>query len=227
MWLNTYFPNIVYLIRAEYKKWELEKINYTLKKILTKRLNFTSEFSTPRAQPAQGDGAHRLWMRPLPFPPPRWKNYSYSSPIPIWGLSHGRQSSMSFSNTSPFYGQQFFTAGASHRESNCSSVGSSLHGSTGPARPCCGTGILWAHSLGSSMACRWIYSPLWAPWPGWGQLPHHGLNHGLQGNLATQTHFAHWKLWMSKEEEIRDARAAGWYSASWGFKVIVKYSWCL
>lgn len=41
MWLNTYFPNIVYLIRAEYKKWELEKINYTLKKILTKRLNFT------------------------------------------------------------------------------------------------------------------------------------------------------------------------------------------
>lgn len=114
---------------------------------------------------------------------------------------------MSFSNTSPFYGQQFFTAGASHRESNCSSVGSSLHGSTGPARPCCGTGILWAHSLGSSMACRWISSPLWAPWPGWGQLPHHGLNYGLQGNLATQTHFAHWKLW-----DVQGGRDTGCWS---------------
>lgn len=33
------------------------------------------------------------------------------------------------------------------------------------------------------------------PWAGGGQQPHQGLNHGLQGNLATQTHFSHWKLW--------------------------------
>lgn len=40
-------------------------------KNLNKEAQLHSEFSTPRAQPAQGDGAHGLWMRPLPFPPPR------------------------------------------------------------------------------------------------------------------------------------------------------------
>jgi len=41
--------------------------------------------------------------------------YSLSSPTPLWGPCHGRQSSTNFSNVSPSHGLQFFT--------NCSSVG--------------------------------------------------------------------------------------------------------
>ena len=47
--------------------------------------------------------------------PPWGEGSSHSSPAPVWGPSHGRQSSTNFSNVGPSHGLQFFM--------NCSSVG--------------------------------------------------------------------------------------------------------
>ncbi|KAM9590481.1 uncharacterized protein ACIBXB_005737 [Morphnus guianensis] len=47
--------------------------------------------------------------------PPQGQDSSHSSPAPAWGPTHGRQSSMNFSNVGPSHGLQPFT--------NCSSMG--------------------------------------------------------------------------------------------------------
>jgi len=95
---------------------------------------------------------------------------------PGWNPSHGRQSSMNFSNVRPSCGLQFFTkyssVGPFHevqpfmkRLLQCGSptrsqvlpVGSTLHGSTGPAKSLLQVGFPQGHSL------LWAYlpAPLW------------------------------------------------------------------
>lgn len=39
--------------------------------------------------------------QPLLLLPPQGKVYSYSSPVPVWGTIHGKQSSMNLSNMGP------------------------------------------------------------------------------------------------------------------------------
>ncbi|KAK4826739.1 LOW QUALITY PROTEIN: hypothetical protein QYF61_010992 [Mycteria americana] len=118
---------------------------------------------------------------------------SQSSPAPAWGPSHRRQSSTNFSNMSPSHGLHSFTNCSSmgpfhevqsfrkgllqrgspkgHKpyQQRCSSIGSSLHGSTGPARSLLQRGLptgsqplsgtCTCSSVGSSMGCRWIPAP--------------------------------------------------------------------
>ncbi|KAK4824286.1 hypothetical protein QYF61_013031 [Mycteria americana] len=83
------------------------------------RLNLTPKFSTSSPRAAQED---REWglrsvhhTLSLPLLPPQGEDSSHSSPAPAWGPSHGRQSSMNFSNMSPSHGLQFCM--------NCSSMG--------------------------------------------------------------------------------------------------------
>jgi len=53
----------------------------------------------------------------LPFIPPQEEDSSHFAPAPAWRTSHGRQSSMNFSNVSPSHRPQCFP--------NCPSVGPS------------------------------------------------------------------------------------------------------
>ena len=76
-------------------------------------------FSISSLPEAQGDGEWGLrsvhHMLFLPLLPPQGEDSSHSSPAPVWGPSHGRQSFTYFSNVSPSHRLQFFT--------NCSSMG--------------------------------------------------------------------------------------------------------
>ena len=155
----------------------------------------------------------------LPLLPPQGKDSSHSSPAPAWGPSHGRQSSMNFSNVSPSHGLQFFTncssMGPFHRvqsfrngllqhgspvgpqvllEKTCSSVDSSPQ-ATGPARSLLQHGLptgsqppLGIHLLQHGVLHRLqvdICSTVNLHGLQGDSLPHHGLHHGLQGNLCS------------------------------------------
>ena len=78
----------------------------------------------------------------------------------------------------------------------CSSVGSSLHGATGPARSLLQRGLptgsqppsdtfTCAGVGSSSMGCRWRSALPWTSMGARRSLAHHGLHHGLQGNLCS------------------------------------------
>ncbi|XP_049649850.1 uncharacterized protein LOC126035357 [Accipiter gentilis] len=138
----------------------------------------------PPPERCRGTGTGVLWsvhhMLSLPLLPPQGEDSSRSSPDPAWGPSHGRQSSMNFSNVTPPHGLQFFT--------NCSSVGPfhgvqsfrngllqrgllSLHGVPGPARSLLQcrlstgsqppSGVSTSSGVGSSTGCRRISAPPW------------------------------------------------------------------
>ncbi|KAK4822389.1 hypothetical protein QYF61_014159 [Mycteria americana] len=112
-------------------------------------------------------------------------DFSRSSPAPAWGPSHGRQSSMNFSNMSPSHGLQFFmncsSVGPFHGvqsfrnrleqscQQTCSSVVSSLHVSTGPARSLLQRGL----SKGSQPPLGHIH------------LLQHGVLYGLQVDICS------------------------------------------
>jgi len=92
------------------------------------------------------------------------------------GPTHGGQSSKNCSSMSPSHRLQLFTNCSSvgtpkgHKpyQQTCSSLGSSLHGSTGPGRSLLQRGLprgpLWASTysiMASSTGCRWISAPPW------------------------------------------------------------------
>ena len=82
-------------------------------------------------------------------------------------------------------------------QQTCSGVGSSLHGATGPARSLLQRGLptgsqppvgaSTCSGVGSSTGCRWnLCSPSsFLRGLQGDSLPHHGLRHGLQGNLCS------------------------------------------
>jgi len=142
---------------------------------------------------------------------------SLSSPVPAWGPSHRRQSSTNFSNIDPSHGPQLFMncsnmvpstgcspSGAdcssvgplcSHKscQQTCSSVGSSLHGSTCPGRSLLEHGLstgpqpplgiyLLQHGVLHGLQVH-ICSLLDLHGLQGYSLPHRGLHHRLQGNL--------------------------------------------
>ncbi|KAK4820738.1 hypothetical protein QYF61_004419 [Mycteria americana] len=145
---------------------------------------------------------------------------SRSSPAPAWGPCRGRQSSMNFSSTGsshhrlqfftncssvgPFQGVQSFRnrllrvgPPRSHKscQQTCSSVGSSLHGATGPARSLLQHGLptgsqppsgihLLQHGVLHGMQVD-ICSTMDLHGLQGDSLPHHGLHQGLQGNLCS------------------------------------------
>lgn len=145
------------------------------------------------------------------------------------GVSPTGQSSMNFSNTSSFPSFQFFTARVSHRVTN-------------PAIKLLRCGLFSSRVHRSCHTLLWLRLPM-------GSRPGilHGLQvdisstvglHGLQGDssltmvltkatLPCKSTFLTGNSGKSKEEKVRAARAAGWCSASWGFQVVVKHSWCL
>ena len=98
-------------------------------------------------------------------------------PAPVQSPTHGRQSSMNFSNMSPSHGLQLFMNWSCvgpfhrvqyfrHRLLQCGSP----TGSPFLPRACSSVGSPWGHRLlwastcsrvGSSMGCRWISAPQW------------------------------------------------------------------
>jgi len=141
---------------------------------------------------------------------------SHSSPVPVRGPSHGRQSSLNFSNVSPSHRLQFFT--------NCSNTGPSYqkqaaplwvcHGVTSPAskpapawtslspqgRTSCQESAPCRVSMGSQptlgihlLWCGVLHGlqvEICATMDRHGlqghSLPHHGLHHRLQGKLCSR-----------------------------------------
>jgi len=161
--------------------------------------------SSPRA--AREDGEWRLWSvhhrLSLPLLPLHGEDSSHSVPAPVWGPSHGRQFSTSFSNVRPSHGVQRFTNcsrvgppwGHKSCQKTCSTLCSSLHGTTGPARsllqhrlptvsqPPSGIHLLLCgvlHGLQVDISSTTDLHGLQG-----GSLPHRGLLHGLQVNLCS------------------------------------------
>ena len=135
-------------------------------------------------------------------------SFSHSSPAPMWGPSHRRQSAMNFSNVAPSH-----RLAVLHKLLQCGSLpwGAVLqeqaaparvpHGVTSPASnpapvwaplsmgpqvlpgACSSTGSPWGRSfLGASTCCSVDLLGLQGH-----RLPHHGLLQGLQGNLCSST----------------------------------------
>ena len=105
----------------------------------------------------------------LPLLPPQWEDSSHSATAPAWGPSHKRQSSMDFSNVSPSHRLQFFR--------NCSSV-APFYGVQSFRNRLLQCGIL--HRLQVDICATIDLHGLQED-----SLPHHGLLHGLQGNLCS------------------------------------------
>jgi len=166
-------------------------------------------FSTSSPQAAQRDGERGLAVS-LSHVLSAAPSSSLSSPASVWGPTHGRQSSINFSNAGPSHRLQFFT--------NCSSMGPFHvsfprglvlqeqtaavwvpHEVTGPARK---PALVWA-SLHGVTASFWsmhllqcgvlhglqvdICSTMDLQGLQGDSLPHHGLHHGLQGNFCSST----------------------------------------
>ena len=172
----------------------------------------------------QGDGEWGLrsvdHTLSLPLHPLQGQHSSHSSPAPARSPSHRRQSSTNFSNgvlpmgcrssqTAPAWvpstacspsGADCSSVGPPRGHKSCQktcSVGSSLHGSTGPARNLLQWGLptgsqppsgihLFRHGVLHGLQVD-ICSTVDLHELQGDSLPHHGLPHGLQGNLCSGT----------------------------------------
>ncbi|KAK4827158.1 hypothetical protein QYF61_015112 [Mycteria americana] len=129
---------------------------------------------------------------------------SHSSPAPAWGPSHGRQSSMNCSNVGPFHEVQSFRNRLLQRGSPTGSqvLPANLlqRGILSPwiHRSCQRPALAWAsHGVTASFGIHLLWcgvlhglqvdicstiNPMGCRGT---SLPHHGLHHGLQGNLCS------------------------------------------
>lgn len=115
-----------------------------------------------------------------------------SFPCSSWGRPQGRQFSTNFSDVSPSHGQQsplnccnmgHSSIRRSPSRPGCFRVGYSLHGFPMGSQPPSGIPLLWCgaplSAVGVSLHPHGPHRAAVA------QLPHHGLHHGLQGNLSS------------------------------------------
>jgi len=128
-------------------------------------------------------------MLSLLFFPPHQEDSSHSSPFPAWGPSHGRQSSMNLPKVSPSRRVQFFRntllQHGSPKGSQVLPANLFQHRLPLVSQPLLDIHLLWCgvlHGLQVEICSTMDLHGLQGH-----SLPHHGLFHGLQGNLCSST----------------------------------------